>query len=471
MQKRRRRILESLSALSTVCLAGCSRFSSDEADSDPTSEESTPNSTPTDTDPSSTPTSTDPEIPATQSRKIVANDGDTTDGFGVSLAISSDGSTTIIGAPGDEDPNGDGTGSAYVFSNDGGSWTQEAKLAAEDGNSSAAFGTSVAVSDDGATAIIGAPGNQPNDGRAGTAYVFSGGDSSWTKEAKLTGEAEYMADAFGWSVGISGDGSTAVIGDTMDQGSSETSEVINPVGEAYVFSRTGTSWTRETKFSPNTVDPNEVGVMFGGSVAVSNHGATVIVGARRGDDATGNRTGAAYVYSNTGGSWTEEATLVSTDRETDDYFGESVALSSDGSTAIIGARRDNNSNGQAAGSAYVFSADGSSWTQEAKLSAKNGTRYERFGWSVAMSDGGSTTTIGAPGGRVPSVSHSGSVYVFSNAGGTWMQEAKLTANDGDADDYFGNSVVLWNEGSKVAIGASGDEDPNGNRAGSVYVFE
>jgi hypothetical protein len=470
MQQRRRRFIESLGSLSTVALAGCSFLSDEETVSDPTPEQSPSNTTTTDSDPASRP-STDPEIPATQSNKIVASDGQTADRFGASLAISSDVSTTIIGAPGVEDPNGDGTGSAYVFSSGGGSWTQRAKLASEDGDPSAAFGRSVAVSDDGATAIFGAPGDQPNDGRAGAAYVFSSGGDAWTQEAKLTGEDEYTFDAFGWSVAISGDGSTAIIGDRMDQGSNESSAVTNPVGEAYVFARRGGSWSREAKLSPNTVDPNEVGVMFGDAVDVSNDGSTAIVGARRGDDSNGTRTGAAYVYSNTGGSWTEVATLVSSDGETDDYFGESVVLSSDGSTAIIGARRDNTSNGQAAGSAYVFSARGSGWIQEAKLTASNGTRYERFGWSVAMSDGGSTATIGAPGRRVPSVSHAGSVYVFSSAGGSWTQEAKLTANDGDPDDYFGDSVALSSAGPTAIIGASGDEDPNGIRAGSAYVFE
>ena len=377
--------------------------------------------TPTETAPTTeTPTeeASSFESPAQQA-KLAAGDGGRGDQFGWSVALSSDGFTALIGAVDDGDPNGDRAGSVYVFDRSGSSWNQQAKLVAIDGNNDDQFGDSVALSSDGSTALIGAPdddisndpGSDVYDG-AGSAYVFDRSGASWTQEAKLTSNDSVSGDNFGESVALSGDGSTALIG----------------AGE-------------ETNLND----------ILGGS---------------------------AYVFDSAGGSWSRQAKLAANDGDSEDLFGWSVALSSDGTTALIGAVDDEDPNGDRAGSAYVFDKSGSSWSQQAKLAADDGDANDQFGYSVALSNDGFTALIGAyndedPNGKSAEFDFSGagSAYVFDRSSRSWSQQAKLAADDGDSDDRFGDSVVLSSDGSTALIGASGDEDPNGEGAGSAYVFE
>jgi hypothetical protein len=112
-----------------------------------------------------------------------------------------------------------------------------------------------------------------------------------------------------------------------------------------------------------------------------------------------------------------------------------------------------------------------SGNQMAKLTASDGDRLDRFGWSVAVSGDGSTALVGAYGDEDPNGDRSGSAYVFSRTDGAWSEEAKLAASDGDSGDWFGASVAVSEDGSTTLIGAGDDEDPNGARSGSAYVFE
>ena len=158
----------------------------------------------------------------------------------------------------------------------------------------------------------------------------------------------------------------------------------------------------------------------------------------------------------------QSAKLTADDGATIDKFGSSVATS-DG-IAVIGAR-DDDDNGSASGSAYVFEQqmDGT-WQQTAKLTADDGASSDSFGYSVATSDG--IAVIGARSDD-DNGSASGSAYVFEQqTDGTWQQAAKLTADDGASGDYFGTSVAT-SDGIAV-IGASGDDD-NGEYSGSAYA--
>ncbi|MEF8855507.1 MAG: hypothetical protein V5A24_08470 [Haloarculaceae archaeon] len=117
----------------------------------------------------------------------------------------------------------------------------------------------------------------------------------------------------------------------------------------------------------------------------------------------------------------------------------------------------------------MFSGSGGAWTQESKLVADDGDDQDRFGWSVAVSGDGSTAIIGARTDEDPKGEEAGSAYVFSGADGSWTQQAKIVADDGEDGDGFGSAVAVSNEGSTAIIGASGDEDPNGEDVGSAYV--
>ena len=197
---------------------------------------------------------------------------------------------------------------------------------------------------------------------------------------------------------------------------------------------------------------------FGNSVAVD--GDTAIVGAYSDDD-NGNNSGSAYVFGFDGSNWIEQEKLLASDGAAGDNFGISVAV--DGDTAVVGAYHDD-ANGNNSGSAYVFVFDGSSWIEEAKLLASDGAADDNFGNSVAVD--GNAVIIGAAQSDANGY-NSGSVYVFGFDGTNWIEEAKLLASDGASYDYFGNSVAIY--GDIVLIGSYYDDD-NGSGSGSVYAF-
>jgi len=177
------------------------------------------------------------------------------------------------------------------------------------------------------------------------------------------------------------------------------------------------------------------------------------------------------VFTGDGGDWSQSAKLADDDGDSGDRFGDSAALSSDGTTALVGASEDEDPNGTEAGSAYVFTGDGDEWSQSAKFAAEDGAGGDFFGWSVALSSDGTTALIGAVFDDDPNGGDAGSAYVFTGDGGEWGQSAKLAADDGDSGDWFGWSVALSSDGTTALVGAKTDEDPNGAEAGSAYVFE
>ena len=297
------------------------------------------------------------------------------------------------------------------------------------------------------TAVIGAIGDNTNGISSGSAYVFVRSGNTWTQQAKLTASDATEYDQFGWSVAVSGD--TAVIGSFrgIDAGTDS--------GAVYVFVRSGNTWTEQTKLSASD---DSAGDWFGYSVAVS--GDTAVVGANFGDGMTAD-SGAAYVFVRSGNTWSEQVKLTASDSAEYDQFGYSVAISED--TVVIGAYVDNDK-GLQSGSAYVFLRSGSTWTEQAKLTASDGAAGDYFGYSVAVS--GDTVVIGAykddDKGR-----DSGSAYVFLRSGGIWVEQAKLIASDGNSSDNFGYSVAV--SGDTTVIGAWLGEGLRPG-TGTAYVF-
>jgi len=379
----------------------------------------------------------------TEMQKLLATDGAVNLYFGGSVSL--DGDTALIGDCEDND-NGEISGSAYVFTRTGTTWTQQAKLLPSGGKTCDYFGYSVSLSGD--TALIGASGNiwslldYP-----GFAYVFTRTGTTWTQQAKLFASDGASLDWFGYSVSLSGD--TALIGTPKDDNNGGDS------GSAYIFTRNGTTWTQQQKL---LASDGEVWDFFGGSVSLS--GDTALIGASYDND-NGDASGSAYVFTRTGTTWTQQAKLLASDGATQDYFGYAVSL--DGDTAFIGAEGDDD-NGVDSGSAYVFTRTGTTWTQQQKLAASDGAAGDIFGYSVSFD--GDTALIGAvwDANKGPDA---GSAYVFTRTDTTWTQQQKLTASDGAIGDEFGVSVSL--SGDTALIGADGDDD-NGENSGSVYVF-
>ena len=344
-------------------------------------------------------------------------------------------------------------------------YVQRQKLTAGDGAGNDYFGYSVSI--DGDTAVIGAYGDDDDGSTSGSAYVFTRTNGIWTQVAKLTAGDAAGADFFGHSVSIDGD--TMVIGAYRDDDDGSDS------GSAYVFTRDTvgdltSGWTQVAKL---TAGDAAGGDLFGWSVSID--GDTIVIGAYQEDD-RGTNSGSAYVFTrdtagNLTSSWTQRAKLTANDGAAYDYFGWSVSI--DGDTAVIGAYGDDD-DGTESGSAYIFTRDTagnltSGWTQAAKLTANDGAADDEFGYSVSID--GDTVVIGVCYDDHKGT-NSGSAYVFTrdtagNLASGWTQVAKLTADDGASYDFFGRSVSI--DGEMMVIGADGGDD-KGSNSGSAYVF-
>jgi hypothetical protein len=328
-----------------------------------------------------------------------------------------------------------------------GGWVQGQKLVASDGKAGANFGDCTSISGD--TALICA--EQDFGGHAtwaGAAYIFTRTGTTWTQQQKLNASDGAFNDYFGWVGAL--DGNTALITAIWDDDNGVDS------GSAYVFVRTGTTWTQQAKL---TASDGAAGDHFGYSCALN--GDTAMIGANWDDDC-GDGSGSLYVFTRTGTTWTEQQKMHSSDEQAGDRFSGSIALVND--TALIGAYWDDD-NGVDAGSAFVFTRTGTTWSQQQKLLASDGAAGDSFGSSVSVY--GDTAFFGAYGDN-DNGNLSGSAYVFTRSGTTWTQQQKLLASDGAAGDQFsGGSISVW--GDTVLIGAMLDDD-NGKDSGSAYIF-
>jgi hypothetical protein len=375
-------------------------------------------------------------------------------GFGEGgVALSSDGNTALIA--GDED-NGR-VGAVWVFTRSGSTWTQQgAKLKGSGESGIGLFGSSVALSSDGNTALI---GGSFDNSFTGAAWVFTRSGSTWTQQgAKLTGSGESGTAEFGNGVALSSDGNTAMIGGGSDHGR---------VGAAWVFTRSGSTWTQQGSKLTGTGESGEGA--FGVGVALSSDGNTALIGGS-GDNAN---VGAAWVFTRSGSIWTQQGSkLTGTGESGKGGLGNGVALSSDGNTALIGGWNDNKGvEFKGVGAAWVFTRSGSTWTQQgSKLTGTGEVGEGDFGVRVALSSDGNIALIGGfadngPGGKT--VIGVGAAWVFTRSGSTWTQQgSKLTGSGEVGEGDFGTGVALSSDGKTALVGGSGD---NG-RVGAAWVF-
>ncbi len=354
------------------------------------------------------PVSIDPLIWIAQ-QKLVASDGAAGDALGYSLALS--GTTAIAGAQ-----NLDGQqGATYVFVRSGSSWAQQQKLVASDATAGALFGHSTAI--DGDTAVVAAVG-------AYAGYVFTRSGSTWTQQQKLSGASDAVA--------IDGD---SIVGGAVG-------------GPAHVFVRSGTTWSEQQTLVASDGTSNDG---FGFKVAIS--GDTAIVSAYRADVGAHLQQGAAYVFVRSGTTWTEQQKLVASDGTDSDRFGHAVALSGD--TALVGI------DAFPGGGAYVFARSGTTWTEQQKL-ASGGPSTESLGFSVALD--GDIALVGALFGNAGP----GAAYAFARSGTTWTQQATLAAADGSSNDQLGFATALSGK-TALASAVNADIGSNGDQ-GAGYVF-
>ena len=407
--------------------------------------------------------------------KLVASDRATNDQFGTSVSISGD--YAIVGADGKDD----NAGAAYIYIRDGASWSQQAKLVASDRAAGDIFGLSVSISSDyaivGAQTEDHDAFGADSLSSAGSAYIFKRDGVSWSQQAKLVASDRAVNDRFGNSVSISGD--YVIIGAKReDHDVSDANELID-AGAAYIFKRDGTSWSQQAKLVASDRNAND---RFGISVSISGDYAIVGAHWEDHDALGVNElsnAGSAYIFMRDGVSWSQQAKLVASDRAAGDIFGLSVSISGD--YAIVGAYgQDHDVSGanelSNAGSAYIFMRDGVSWFQQAKLVASDRNEEDWFGNPVSIS--GDYAIVGAywedhDASGENELSDAGSAYMFKRDGVSWAQQAKLVASDRDVDDRFGWSVSI--SGDYAIVGANTeDHDAFGanelSNAGSAYMF-
>ena len=387
---------------------------------------------------------------------LTASDGKAGDYFGYAVALSSDASVALVGAPFRTINKARGAGAAYVFTRGPSGYTQAAEVVPTDGSAGDGFGFSVALSADGTVALIGAESHTVKKAsQAGAVYVFTGSGSTYTQEAELKASGGASGDAFGYSVALAADGSTAFIGAPGRQDG----------GAAYVFSHVGSTY----KQSQQLTDPGAVtGDGFGSSVAVSTDGSTLLAGSPY-STVNGSQTGAAFVFSRTGSAYTQIAELSPTDGMDSDGFGSAVALSADGSTALVTAPFHSASSGPAQGAAYVFLLSAGSYAQTAELTAADGAEVDNFGSSAALSADGTIALIGSPLHAINNVSGEGAAYVFSQENGSYVQTVELTPPTGAEGDGTGSSVAVSADGKAAMVGAP-YHLASRNRGGTVYDF-
>jgi trimeric autotransporter adhesin len=277
-------------------------------------------------------------------------------------------------------------------------------------------------------------------------------------------------------VALSGDGSTLAVGAYFEDGNSN---LVTDSGAVYVFTLSGSTWSQQAYIKEGA----QAYYNFGWSVALAADGGTLAVGAHHAN----SQRGAVTVFTGSGSTWNLQATLSASNGWAQDFFGQSVALSADGSTLAVGADGEEsnatgidgdptNNSAQDSGAVYVFTRSGSTWSQQAYVKASNTGALDHFGVSVALSADGSTLAVGAYGedssaigidgnGADNSAADSGAVYVFTRSGSTWSQQAYVKASNTGADDWFGISAALSADGGILAAGAYREDS-----SGAVYLY-
>lgn len=358
---------------------------------------------------------------------------------GYSISMSPDGNTALVGAPMKGDANGR-PGAVYVFTRTGSTWTEQAALTASDGANNDNFGYSVALSADGRTALVGAPEKTvaSNSGQ-GAAYVFTLDGSTWTEKTVLTESVGSSYNRFGSSVSLSSDGSTALVG----------AEWISGPGAALVFTLSDSAWAEQTKLTASDGDK------FGHSTALSSDGNTAFVGHPSSHDGAGD----VHVFVRGGSTWTEQSAFGIGADVAALSFGWSLSLSSDDTNLLVGAP-----GGYVGGAALLFGRTGSTWAQQHVLTSSDAEYRDNFGYSVSLSSGGSTALVGAYYKSITFSTESGQVtneaqgaaYVFRRVGSTWQEEEVSLGASGEAGDWFGFAVAISSDGSIGIVTTSND---------------
>ena len=321
-------------------------------------------------------------------------------------------------------------------------------------------------------------------------YRLTGGTWTQTARLKPSNAGNGSEHKFGESLALSANGlhvavgakGDAYFGTSIVAGNSVTSNFGNPnSGAVHVFKYNGTQWNQEAyiKASNSAQD-----MLFGTAVSINDFGTRIAVGAT-GKDA---EKGAAYVYRRSGTTWTEEEYISNASGDANDHFGNAVSISGNGNTLAIGVEDEDsdttgldstaNNNATDSGAVYLYHRSGTNWTQEEYIKADNPDSYDHFGISVKMNYSGGFLAVGSRleradtigvydvGSNSNSTSPRGAVYIFRRVNGTlnnWAQKAYVKGIKGD----FGYAIGLSNDAKVMGVGAPYYSPSTG--ASSIHV--
>ncbi|QDG49413.1 hypothetical protein FIV42_01265 [Persicimonas caeni] len=411
--------------------------------------------------------------------------------FGMSVAMSDDEQTLFVGEPARLP-----LGAVYVFERDGSTWAQSAVLKPDVGggrpNGTGGYGFGVSVDVDGDTLVVG-------DSLGGLVHVYTGSGDTWTAQATLTSSNFDDGDLFGGAIALSGDtlvvGAMTEKSDSSASAPDPDDNTGLEIGAAYVFERNGSDWTETHYIKPP--NPTQNGY-FGSNVdldgdtmvissAYESSGATGIGGDMM--DTSAAQSGAVFVYGRSGSDWTLEHYIKASNAFMGANFGSSLHLSGD--RLVVGATREGTN---ATGAAYVFTRTGGTWTEEAYIKASHPLEQNsQFGSRVALDADGDLLAVaavlesGAGLGLNPDPStstaslRSGAVFLYErDASGTWSPLPYMKAPNAGNSHYYGTSLACSGSGQHLfvgaaqesggAVGVNGDmTDQSASRAGAVYV--
>jgi hypothetical protein len=386
--------------------------------------------------------------------------------FGSSVALSGSGELALVGAPSEDG----GVGAAFTFARSQEGWAEQGTMltvptaASEGGGCSSEdaeeteggeevgeesgeeveeahscdFGRSVALSQDGSTAVVGAP---RENGNRGAVWIYARSGSSWTQATELNSPEPGLNRHFGVSVAVSSDGDTIAVGAPFLR------------GRVWVFARSGSGWVPIGGALSGAGEEGEG--FFGHSVALSADGDTLLVGA----PCDNGKQGAVWIFTRAGAGWVEQGSKITGSGESPEgRFGSSIALSGDGSTALVGAR----GNEEDVGAVWVYSETGDGWAQQGKPLTGPGDASEGFGYSVALSFNGTSALVGADDGE----RNKGDAWQYERSGGSYQLQAQLgakLAQRGAA--HVGSSVALSSDSRWILLGG-----PFSEKLGAVWAF-
>ena len=476
---------------------------------------------------------------------LKASNTELNDWFGDVLDLSTDGNTLVVSAPredsGAQTINGSETdntaadaGAVYVFTKSNNVWQQEAYIKPDNTGAGDHFGSSISLSGDGKTLVVGAEKESSNatgidgDGtndlavNSGAVYVFYKSTTSWVQQAYLKSSNSQSNDEFGGSgaIDVSDDGNTIAVGALKDDsgevgiGGTGANNTAADAGSAYIFTRSGNSWQQSEYIKAS----NAGGGDNFGKLSLSGNGLSLVVSAFKEDssstgiNSTQNNSavdaGAVYVFVNDGTSWSQEAYIKASNAEAGDEFGgdESLVISKDGLTIVVTAGgEDSNALGlngdqtdnsnQSSSAVYVFRKQSGAWSQEAYIKSDH-SNDNYFGGkrSLAINKTGTSLAIGSiwnsssslgvsnTSDNIGSLTQAGAVYFYTKTGASWAKTSFLKAPNTDSSDQFGISVVMDEAGDTLVVGAglessnatgvggSGQANNGATSSGAVYLY-